>query len=161
MTRGICTRAAPAERERRKMGAVIFCDTKYTKIQCALMRQKWAREDKSCAQNNAHFRCHQQCFQVLKMQQNRWRLKFRPRPYRESWQRSTKPPTGFKGPTLRPVLLRGVEGRRGGGEGAKMIYAPGARNLRAATARPRQGRGLSNIGLLGPQFEVTPLAHCL
>jgi len=46
---------APAERGRRKMGEVIFCITKYTKILLALLRQKWARKDKSCAQNNCTF----------------------------------------------------------------------------------------------------------
>ena len=51
------------------------------------------------------------------------------------------PLAGFKRPTLRPVLLSGVEGKGRKGEGAKMIYAPCARNLCATTARLRQGRG--------------------
>jgi len=47
----------------------------------------------------------------------------------------TNPLAGFKWPTLRSVLLSGVEGREGGV--AKMTYAPGTRNICAATARPR------------------------
>jgi len=41
---------------------------------------------------------------------------------------------GFKRPTLRPILLRGVEGREGE---RRQNDASGARNPRAATARPR------------------------
>jgi len=47
------------------------------------------------------------------------------------------PLAGFKRPTLRTVLLSGVERRGGKGAAAKMIYAPGAEYLHAATAHPR------------------------
>jgi len=71
------------------------------------------------------------------------------------------PLAGFKRPTLRPVLLSEVEGRGGKGEGAKMIYAPGVRNLRAATVRPTYGRGPRTLACGGPQFGVTPLQYII
>ena len=37
------------QKEAPKEGTVIFCDTKYTKILLALLRQGWAWKDKSCA----------------------------------------------------------------------------------------------------------------
>ena len=63
------------------------------------------------------------------------------------------PLNGFKGPSLRSVLLRGVEQCQRGGEterNAKMIYAPVHQKPSCLQCSSEVGQGPSNIVLWGP-----------
>jgi len=84
------------------------------------------------------------------MQQNRWRLGLRPRPHWESSQRSPNPLAKFKGLTLKPVLLKEVEGRGN--------VCPRAPEPLALPLIVRGRAGAPRTLVCGdPQFEVTPL----
>jgi len=51
------------------------------------------------------------------------------------------PLAGFKRPTLRPLLLSGVEGRGGKGDGAKMIFALGRQKPSCCHCSSEVGQG--------------------